>query len=35
MGRGRSLFRVVDLLELANLVEHIAAERRGKRVSKT
>ena len=35
MGQGRSFFRVVDLLELINLVEHLAAERRGKRISKT
>ena len=35
MGQGRSFFRVVDLLELTNLVEHLAAERRGKDISKT
>jgi hypothetical protein len=27
MGQGRSFFRVVDLLELINLVEHLAAEK--------
>ena len=31
MGRGRSFFRVVDLLELAVLVEHLAAARGGRR----
>jgi hypothetical protein len=35
MGRGRSLVRVVDLLELASLVKHLAAQRRGKRLYKT
>jgi hypothetical protein len=35
MGRGRSFFRVVDLLELASLVEHLAGERRGKRLRMT
>ena len=35
MGQGRSLFRVVDLLELTSLVEHLVAERRGKGLSKT
>jgi hypothetical protein len=35
MAQGRSFFRVVDLLDLTNLVEHLAAERRGKRISKT
>jgi hypothetical protein len=35
MAQGRSFFRVVDLLELTNLVEHLAAERHGKRNSKT
>ncbi len=35
MGQGRSFFRVVDLLELTNLVEHLAAERRSKHIAKT
>jgi hypothetical protein len=35
MGQGRSFFRVVDLLELTSFVEHLAAEARGKHVSKT
>jgi hypothetical protein len=35
MGQGRSFFRVVDLLELINLVEHLAAEKCGRRISKT
>lgn len=35
MGRGRSFFRVVDLLELASLVAHLAAERRGKSRDRT
>jgi hypothetical protein len=34
MGQGRSFFRVVDLLELINLVEHLAAEKCGRRISK-